>query len=449
MATGKPIGKSVWRCLLAGGLAALGACGSDTGIIVVVDTDMPVPEQVEGFRITVKGSRPQPLVEMFDLRPAAARPSRPVRVGLRPGNPDKPPTVMVEATALRGLAGGLVEVVNNRAELTFRRGEVYTVSLPLNAACNPVRCPIDHTCNSRGLCVPVGSGGPPGGGDAGAGDGVVPAIDGQPAPDGGLSGDLAPVGDAAPGVDGPGGGPPRTDGSTGGADLPVTPPPGKDAAGPVDAPAPPVDAPAPPVDTRPPPVDAPPMPPPDVPPAKRPNGATCAAAVDCQSNACVDGVCCDAPCGGQCHSCRAAETGAIDGHCAPVLANRDPDNECAAESPDSCGLDGACNGQGACRQYGADTECAAAACISSSSFSPARRCGGGACQPAEPQGCGRYVCAPQGCPTSCQGHAECASNSYCEGSTCVDRKGLGSSCRSDRECDEGLGLGCLLGLCTL
>ena len=424
-------------------LAACTACGEDTGIIVVVDTDLAVPNQVDGFRVTVKSSSAEPpKVETFDLRPGgdsrpgAARPMRPVRVGLRPANPNRAPIVTVEAAGLRGSG----EIVHNRAELSFRRGVVYTVSLPLNAACSTRTCPLDHVCTAQGGCVAV-AGQPPGAPDAG--DAGAPPTNGPPGAD------------AAPGGPGPGpgpgpGGPGPADGPAATPNRPPTPEatPPADAARPPDSQAPPVDARPPPVDARPPPVDAPP-PPVDAPPPRRPIGATCQTGGECQSNACVDGLCCDGPCAGLCRSCRATETGRANGQCAPVQAGADPGNECAAQSPASCGLDGACDGQGACRRHVTGTQCAPGGCSSNSSYSPPRTCGGGTCQPATPQSCERYICTPSGCLTTCQNHDQCAETAYCEQPACVDRKGLGAACRSDRECSVALGLGCVLGLCTL
>ncbi|MBK9265315.1 MAG: hypothetical protein IPM54_36715 [Polyangiaceae bacterium] len=62
---------------------------------------------------------------------------------------------------------------------------------------------------------------------------------------------------------------------------------------------------------------------------------------NCTAGFCVDGVCCDSACGGLCEACLAVATGLpLDGQCGPIVINGDPDEEC---------LDGACNGQGACK----------------------------------------------------------------------------------------------------
>lgn len=67
------------------------------------------------------------------------------------------------------------------------------------------------------------------------------------------------------------------------------------------------------------------------------NGATCASASECQSNFCVDGVCCNTACTGTCQACNVA--GSL-GTCANIPNGQDPANECAGTL--------VCNGAGAC-----------------------------------------------------------------------------------------------------
>jgi len=68
------------------------------------------------------------------------------------------------------------------------------------------------------------------------------------------------------------------------------------------------------------------------------NGDSCSGSFECTSGNCVDGVCCDALCNGNCESCLASSTGGVDGVCSPVTAGTDPDNECP----------GNCDGSGNC-----------------------------------------------------------------------------------------------------
>ena len=85
--------------------------------------------------------------------------------------------------------------------------------------------------------------------------------------------------------------------------------------------------------------------------AKLVNGTPCTVAAECQSNQCVDGVCCNNSCGGVCSACTMALKGTgADGTCGPIANNTDPQNECAG------GL--SCNGSAAC-QKGPGAVCAA------------------------------------------------------------------------------------------
>ena len=55
-------------------------------------------------------------------------------------------------------------------------------------------------------------------------------------------------------------------------------------------------------------------------------GTTCGAANECASGNCVDGVCCESACAGECETCNLPNT---LGKCMPVPDGEDPQNECA------------------------------------------------------------------------------------------------------------------------
>ena len=65
------------------------------------------------------------------------------------------------------------------------------------------------------------------------------------------------------------------------------------------------------------------------------NGSLCSAPDECISGNCVDGVCCDQPCGGTCEACTQAlkGPGTSDGVCEPVAGGTDPDNDCPRRLP--------------------------------------------------------------------------------------------------------------------
>lgn len=90
---------------------------------------------------------------------------------------------------------------------------------------------------------------------------------------------------------------------------------------------------------------------------KKANGSTCASVLECQSNFCVDGYCCDAVCSGTCLSC--AQAGG-QGTCLPVAAGQN-DNTCQ-------GANQACDGTGSCKKAigqscAVATECTSNACV--------------------------------------------------------------------------------------
>ena len=57
-------------------------------------------------------------------------------------------------------------------------------------------------------------------------------------------------------------------------------------------------------------------------------GQPCAEATECERGFCVDGVCCDSACDGECRGCAAGLTGQDSGSCAPIPEGEDPEDEC-------------------------------------------------------------------------------------------------------------------------
>ena len=85
---------------------------------------------------------------------------------------------------------------------------------------------------------------------------------------------------------------------------------------------------------------------------KKPTGVACAAAGECMTNLCQQGVCCASACTGTCQSCALA--GSL-GTCTNVPTGQDPLNQCTDQGVDSCGNDGSCDGAGGCRRYASGT----------------------------------------------------------------------------------------------
>jgi hypothetical protein len=149
---------------------------------------------------------------------------------------------------------------------------------------------------------------------------------------------------------------------------------------------------------------------------KKPIMATCAAASECNSGFCEQGICCTGACTGTCRSCALAGT---LGTCTSVPAGADPLNQCTDQGTAGCGQDGTCNGSGACRLYATGTTCVASSC-SGSTLTPARTCNGtGTCQTVTNTSCGAYTCGTGGvCRTTCTANADCVAPNVCIGTSC-------------------------------
>jgi hypothetical protein len=174
------------------------------------------------------------------------------------------------------------------------------------------------------------------------------------------------------------------------------------------------------------------------------NGAACAAAHECGSGNCVDGVCCSTASCGTCQVCNLNGLGT----CSNVANGlSEPHARCAANG--TCGNTGTCNGAGACTQAAATVTCGSPTCTGST-YTPAPTCtGSGTCGTATATTCGQYVCATSTtCKTSCSADTDCASGNYCTGpgGSCVSLKGNGAVCAAAHECGSN---NCVDGVCCM
>jgi len=177
---------------------------------------------------------------------------------------------------------------------------------------------------------------------------------------------------------------------------------------------------------------------------KKANGVACTLGNECQSSNCVDGVCCNNTCTGACQACdRAGSVGTCSYHpsntdpegdcnpacrtcngsggCTNALNNTDPENECVASTPSTCGLDGDCNGAGACGYWPASTSCNDQVCVGSTLYYEDFCNGGGTCVNAGTQACANhYACDAVGvdCRTTCTIDAHCAGGYFCTSGNC-------------------------------
>ncbi|MCG5056236.1 MAG: hypothetical protein KA712_25090 [Myxococcales bacterium] len=193
-------------------------------------------------------------------------------------------------------------------------------------------------------------------------------------------------------------------------------------------------------------------------PDLRENGEVCSLASQCRSGVCAEGRCCNTPCGFPCSSC------ALDGQegtCLPLPKGSQPRDKdaCSAESANTCGRTGLCNGNQGCDVFAVGTACDDGMCAGTLDIT-AR----GTCQPSEIPGVNKCVrsstpfsCAPYQCLTS-SGIAQCAKSCFRDqdcspGATCTQGKcvdpnrapqPLGNLCEDATGCQSGV---CADGVC--
>lgn len=158
---------------------------------------------------------------------------------------------------------------------------------------------------------------------------------------------------------------------------------------------------------------------------------------------CVDGVCCNSTCNGQCEACNL--TGNL-GTCSPVTG--DPVGERPACNSDGTLCAGTCGGtlRTACVYPATGVECAPASCDApSNQATPASTCSGsGQCLTPATVGCQPYTCGPTSCRGDCTADAHCVDGSYCNGGVCEPQLGAGSACTQSVQCSSGH---CVDGVC--
>lgn len=163
---------------------------------------------------------------------------------------------------------------------------------------------------------------------------------------------------------------------------------------------------------------------------RRKNGLACTEGRECGSGFCVDGVCCNSTCTGQCEACDIA--GAA-GTCAPLTGPPhgarpacpagDATNPCSAAQCD--GTDRlSCGGFA-----GAQVACGSASCENGVERRASVCDSKGACKAVEPIACGAFACGANACKTECAGDADCAPGNTCDVTTkkCVS----GATCDGD------------------
>lgn len=173
-------------------------------------------------------------------------------------------------------------------------------------------------------------------------------------------------------------------------------------------------------------------------PGPQADGAACTHALECKSDFCVSGVCCNAKCNNVCEACSAAtKNSGVDGVCGAAKADTDPGDRCPAGTT-AYGPDGLCDGAGKCRAFAKPgVTCGASTCTASVQTNKVCKGDADSCVDATVS-CGGYACGDSTCKTSCTVDTDCAKSSYCFGGTCVLRLENGKDCSEDRVCASGI-----------
>ncbi|MEZ4232705.1 MAG: DNRLRE domain-containing protein [Polyangiaceae bacterium] len=174
---------------------------------------------------------------------------------------------------------------------------------------------------------------------------------------------------------------------------------------------------------------------------KYPNGTACSETRQCQSGRCVDGVCCNAACGGQCEAC---DNPGNVGSCTPTSGA--PHGARPACAGDGTACNGLCDGSNRtqCALPGGGVECRAASCSAGQASLQTFCVGNGSCPAETLQPCAPFQCAGTGCLTTCTIDTQCQLGYRCDAGSCVPAKTNGESCTANPECASGY---CVDGFC--
>jgi MYXO-CTERM domain-containing protein len=139
-------------------------------------------------------------------------------------------------------------------------------------------------------------------------------------------------------------------------------------------------------------------------------GASCVTSEQCSSGFCVDGVCCNSPCQGQCEACNETEPG----QCVAVTgAPRGERVPCAGDGTE---CDGACDGENrsACAYSDVETLCGEQTCLDDGRAARRVCDGRGACRAPADTSCAGFLCVDGVCNTTCSTDNDCALTYRCD-----------------------------------
>ena len=165
-------------------------------------------------------------------------------------------------------------------------------------------------------------------------------------------------------------------------------------------------------------------------------GASCMTDDQCDPAFCVDGVCCNLRCAGQCQACNLSMTVGV---CSNVKSGQPVGGRAACTGTGTCG--GSCTGQADCTIPDTTVDCRAASCAVATLTAAAKCNGGGACPAVSSSTCGGHLRCQAGtalCLAQCATTADCTAGFYCANKVCVAVKAAGGPCAIGEECGSGL-----------
>lgn len=188
---------------------------------------------------------------------------------------------------------------------------------------------------------------------------------------------------------------------------------------------------------------------------KKDLGQMCSGGNECLSSNCVDGVCCETSCDGQCQACD-IPTGTGLGHCQTLTSGQPHGTRTACVGTGTC--KGSCDGASPTACTMPTIQCADQKCMGSTLTQAAFCDGAGGCPAQTMVSCSPAVCNTMmtACVGSCTGDGECAGTAFCclsgmpcfqtvsSQNQCITKLAVGGKCSGNAQCDNG---NCVDGYC--
>jgi len=150
-------------------------------------------------------------------------------------------------------------------------------------------------------------------------------------------------------------------------------------------------------------------------------GDSCATGDECDGGFCVDGVCCNRACDGQCEACDATDN---LGTCVPVAGAPHGSRTACTATDATCA--GACDGNSPTACVYPTTPCGATTCTSN--MESGLLCSNGACVSSARACSGGFACGASACAASCDASAGCDGTHVCStsGKVCLQKIAFGA-----------------------